>query len=196
MLMPPPLLAPIAAARGIRALSYEQLLAFRGGGIAKNQQRAAGHDSLHQRHDEPAEGRRHNSCQHYGANRQPGGSLGVVGRRSHFAVFAAAPCARDHQCAVLCTVVGSNLRDAAALRCECSVGPHRRRQHHSVHGGADDLCKTHHGLGRGFAGAPRGPDTGMRPVALDGFRFGGVASEHAPTLEGNQLAILCSSATA
>ena len=76
--------------------------------------------------------------------------------------LAAAPRARNHQRCFLCAVVGRDLRDAAALRRECRVGAHRQRQRNSVHGGADDLREAHRRLGRGFAGAPRRSQPGMR----------------------------------
>ena len=56
-----------------------------------------------------AEGRGHDPCQHCGANHESGGSLGVVSKRSNFALLAAAPCARNHQRCLLCAVGGRNL---------------------------------------------------------------------------------------
>ena len=152
----------------------------------RHHQRAARHDSLHQRHDQPAQGRGHHPCQHCGANHDPGGGMGVVGRRSHPALSAAAPCSRNHQCGFLRSVVGRDLRDAAALRCECRVGAHRQWPADTVHGGANGLREAYRRLGCGFVGAPCAVEPGMREVAPDGVRLGGVTGKHAGTLEGNQ----------
>src|SRR5712671_7175525 len=57
--------------------------------------------------------------------------------------------------------------------------------HHSFYGGADYLYEANRRLGSGFAGAPVVSNTSVLQVALDGLRFGCAASEHAPSLEGN-----------
>jgi malonyl-CoA/methylmalonyl-CoA synthetase len=79
---------------------------------------------------------------------------------------------------LLCAVVGRNLPDAAALRRECRVGLHRRRQH-SVHGGADGLRKL---IAAWDAASPERRaelSAGVRPVAPDGVWLSGAAGEHA-----------------
>ena len=101
--------------------------------------------------------------------------------RSHLALLAAAPRARDHQRGWLCAVVGRDLRDAAALRRQCRVGPHRRRPADPVHGGAHDLRQAHRRLGSGFARAPGG----AKPGVLAGLRLmvSGSAALPVSTLE-------------
>ena len=64
------LLAPIATARGIRALSCDDALAHPTAQLPDVAERAARHDSLHQRHHQPSQGRGHNPCQHH-ARRSP-----------------------------------------------------------------------------------------------------------------------------
>ena len=76
--------------------------------------RTARHDSLHQRHDQPAQGRGHNSRQHYRANHEPGRSLGVVGRRSHRAVSC--PCITCTGSSMLCLVRCGRARPARCCR--------------------------------------------------------------------------------
>ena len=48
--------------------------------VARYRQRTAGDDSVHQRHDQPSQGRCHDARKHHGADHQLDRSLGVVGR--------------------------------------------------------------------------------------------------------------------
>ncbi len=122
------LLAPLAETRGIRALSCDQVLAAQAAELPDvgSERRAmilytSGTTSR-------PKGVVTTHANIAAQIAEPGGGMGVVSQRSHRAVFAAAPRARNHQRGFLCAVVGRHLRDVAALRREYGVGAHRRRQ--------------------------------------------------------------------
>lgn len=187
-------LAPIAAARGIRARSYDQLLAHQlaempnlisdaAPDIATDRRAMILYTSGTSSRPKGVVTTHANICS---ADRDPGGSLGVVGRRSHPAVFASAPRSRNRQRGFLCALVGRDLPDAAALRRECRVGLHREPQHNALHGRAHNLRQAHRRLGRRFAGAPRRTEPGVREVAVDGLWLSGPARGNTAPVEGNQ----------
>ena len=146
----------------------------------------AGHGPLHQRHDRQAQGR----SDHAPANSEPGRlvdqSVGMASERPHPA--RATPPSRPwhHKCADLHALVRRRVRSASTLRPGRGMATGAPGRPDAVHGRAHHLRQAHRRMGGGGSGTPAGDDGGVRPVTLDGLRFGSAARTGIQTLAGDQ----------